>query len=74
MAELSITLTVHNACSVGLCLCRKIDAFYTLDRMSSSSEGHEPISFGWTGTLELGMQPVRAGRLTLEDALKPVHL
>jgi hypothetical protein len=44
--------------------------------MSSSSVGHEPIGFGWTGTLELRMQPVRAGRLTLEDssdnAMKPV--
>ncbi|MCJ1249835.1 hypothetical protein MMC30_007061 [Trapelia coarctata] len=44
--------------------------------MSSSSEGHEPTSFGWTGTLELRTQPVRAGILTLEDssdnALKPV--
>lgn len=36
--------------------------------MSSSSVGHEPIGFGWTGTLELRMQPVRAGRLTLEDS------
>lgn len=37
MADLSITLTVHNACSVGLCLCRKIDAVCDTPRPTSDS-------------------------------------